>query len=58
MANDKLWVQIIFMAFLYLNIHIILVSDFEIKLYKRKYQYKNFISSVVICAACKDTHGL
>jgi hypothetical protein len=37
MANDKLWVQIIFLTYLYLNIHFILVSDFEIKLYKRKY---------------------
>ena len=39
MANDKLWVQIIFLAFSYLNIHIILVSDFDINLYKRKYQW-------------------
>ena len=38
MANDKLCVQIIFLAFLYLKIHINFVSDFVIKLYKREYQ--------------------
>jgi hypothetical protein len=38
MASDKLCVQIIFLAFLYLNIHIFFVSNFEIKLYKIKYQ--------------------
>jgi len=42
MANDKLWVQIIFLAFLYLNIYIILVSDFEIKTIQKKVPVKEF----------------
>jgi len=35
MANDKLRLQIIFLVFLYLNIHIILVSDFDQTIQKK-----------------------